>query len=380
MISHEINIKLNTLRSGFDYETCFVIPQVTAAIDDSLRVLTMSQLDLTGSDVFEGTFCSYSKDKGQTWSEPEKPESFVRRKNDFGGTSCYEIFTKLHRKTGRIVGFGTRINYTSENKVDRKYYRSIGFTVLDAESLKWSDPCEIVVPDEIRRDYAQMAIQHVELDNGDLLLPLAICKFADHVSVVYTARVRINENKAEIVEYGKPMDQVKQPRGLYEPSLIKFRERYFMALRNDITGYVTTSNDGLNYADPVPLCFDNGELLGNYNTQQRWVRNGDDELYLIYTRRDADNDHVFRHRGPVMIARMDTSSLRIIRETERILIPNRGARMGNFMATEISPRQSWFTVAEWMQNDDIGHGRKGAEYCAGFGSDNSVFLADITWK
>ena len=109
------------------------------------------------------------------------------------------------------------------------------------------------------------------------------------------------------------------------------------------------------------------------------MRNADDELYLIYTRRNANNDHVFRHRGPVMIARMEPDTLRILRDTERILIPDRGARMGNFMATELTPRHSLFTVAEWMQNDNQGYGRVGAEYCASFGSDNSVFLADITW-
>ncbi len=375
-----MDIKLNTLRSGFDYKTCFVAPQVTATVDDSLRILTMSQLDLTGSDVFDGSFCAYSKDHGESWSELVKPEMFSRKANNFGGTSCYEIFTKRHRKSDRILGFCSQVNYTPENVVDHEYPRGIALTVLDAKSLTWSEPCEIMVPDEIRLDFAQMAAQHIELEDGDLLLPLAICKFPEHVSSVYTARVRINGEKAEIVEYGKPLDQVKQPRGLYEPSLIKFKERYFMALRNDITGYVSISDDGLNYADPVPLCFDNGELLGNYNTQQRWVRNGDDELYLIYTRRNAENDNVFRHRGPVMIARMDTSTLRVIRDSERILIPNRGARMGNFMATEVTPDRSWFTVAEWMQNDDVGYGRKGAEYCASLGSDNSVFLADITWQ
>ena len=374
-----MNIELKILRNGFDYKICWVAPEVTASADDLLRVLSMTRLDLTGSDVFEGSFCSYSTDHGESWTEPVKPEAFSRRKNTYGGTSCYEIFTKYHRASGQIVGFCTKVNYTPDNKVDHIHPRSIAFTVLDQDDMSWSSPREIIVPEEIRKDFAQLAALNVELENGDLLMPMAICRFPDHISSVYTARLRVSGDKAEVVEYGSPLDQVRQPRGLYEPSLIKFKSRFFMALRNDITGYVTVSDDGLNYADPVPLCFDNGELLGNYNTQQRWVRNADDELYLIYTRRNADNDHVFRHRGPVMIARMEPDALRILRDTERILIPDRGARMGNFMATEINPRRSWFTVAEWMQNDERGYGRIGAEYCARFGSDNSVFLADITW-
>ena len=44
-----------------------------------------------------------------------------------------------------------------------------------------------------------------------------------------------------------------------------------------------------------------GQALGSYNTQQHWISHGD-SLYLIYTRRGANNDHVFRNRAPIFIA------------------------------------------------------------------------------
>jgi hypothetical protein len=58
-----------------------------------------------------------------------------------------------------------------------------------------------------------------------------------------------------------------------------------------------------------------------------------------------------------------------VRETERLLAPNRGARLGNFGVTPVSRDQTWVTVAEWMQH--IG--------CEHYGSDGSVFVARILW-
>ena len=108
--------------------------------------------------------------------------------------------------------------------------------------------------------------------------------------------------------------------------------------------------------------------LGNYNTQQHWVTHSEG-LFLVYTRRGANNDHVFRHRAPLFMAQVDPERLAVLRETERILVPERGARLGNFGVTQVSPDETWVTVAEWMQP-------KG---CEKYGSDGSVWVARIHW-
>ena len=109
--------------------------------------------------------------------------------------------------------------------------------------------------------------------------------------------------------------------------------------------------------------------LGNYNTQQHWVAHSDG-LFLVYTRRAANNDHVFRHRAPLFIARVDPDKLHVIRETEQILVTERGARLGNFGVVEVSPDETWVTVTEWMQPACIEK----------YGSDNSVFVAKLKWN
>ena len=61
-------------------------------------------------------------------------------------------------------------------------------------------------------------------------------------------------------------------------------------------------------------------------------------------------DHVFRHRAPLFMALVDPQRLCVIRATERVLVPERGARLGELwrdggqLVTE-----TWVTAAEWMQ-------------------------------
>ena len=168
-------------------------------------------------------------------------------------------------------------------------------------------------------------------------------------------------------------------RGLYEPSLMEFDGRYFLTMRNDDHGYVSVSEggDSLKFTTPKKWTFDDGSELGNYNTQQHWVRHPQHGLWLVYTRRDANNDHVFRHRAPLFIAKVDPQKLHVIRSTEQILVPEKGARLGNFGVTEISNNETWVTAAEWMQGPAPNH--HDPKPLVARGADNRIWVAKIRW-
>jgi hypothetical protein len=138
--------------------------------------------------------------------------------------------------------------------------------------------------------------------------------------------------------------------------------------------YVAASTDGLHFDAAVPWRFNDGEAIGNYNTQQHWVNLGD-ALYLVYTRRGLDNDHVFRHRAPLVIAQFDTDRMCLIKDSEQVVIPQRGARLGNFGVTPISDTESWVVVSEWMQGPKGTSGDPKA--LEAHGSDNAIFIAKI---
>jgi len=214
------------------------------------------------------------------------------------------------------------------------------------------------------------AAQRVDLPDGTVLLPVYFKPRSDDWTARQAStvvRCAFDGRRLTCLEHGDVLT-VPEPRGLYEPSLIRFGGRFYLTLRNDVRGYVAAGDDGLHFDAPRPWTFDDGSDLGNYNTQQHWVV-GPGGLWLVYTRRGLDNDHVFRHRAPLVMARVDTERLCVLRETERVLVPERGARLGNFGVTHLSDRESWVTVAEWMQPAG----------CERRGSDGSVFAARLLW-
>jgi hypothetical protein len=59
----------------------------------------------------------------------------------------------------------------------------------------------------------------------------------------------------------------------------------------------------------------------------------------------------------------------VIRETERVLVPERGGEFGNFGAAAIDDGESWVTVGEGVWNDEAR--RRGAK--------GALFVARVLW-
>ena len=66
---------------------------------------------------------------------------------------------------------------------------------------------------------------------------------------------------------------------------------------------------------------------------------------------------------------MDPSRLHVIRATERVLVPERGAELGNFGTATITDRESWVTVAEGVWNDEARRTR----------GEGRMFVARVVW-
>ena len=209
--------------------------------------------------------------------------------------------------------------------------------------------------------------QRVDLDNGEILLPISFTP-AKGNSRVTVVRCAFDGATLRYLAHGDELRIDDATRGIGEPSLAQWNGRFFLTIRHNERGYVTRGSDGQHFEPLQEWRFDDDTPLGSYNTQTHWVVHSSG-LFLVYTRRGADNDHVFRHRAPLFMAQVDPERLRVIRSTEQILVPERGARLGNFGVTSISPEETWVTVAEWMQP-------KGVEK---YGSDGSVFVARIHW-
>ena len=361
----------------FDGERCWCHPRagiVPGAGKDGLPrvVMTMNTMHLEGSDVFKGMYGLRTDDLGKTWTEPREIDALAPRNETLDGqkrpVAVSDFWPGWHAATKTLLGTGHTVVYTPDWKVTRPRPRHTSYSVYDAGNDRWSDWRKLAMPEEEKfHDSGAGCTQRYDPADGTILLPIYFHPpgKSSHVAV---ARCTFDGETLRYREHGNELGIDDETRGLHEPSLARFGGDYFLTIRNDKLGFVTRSRDGLNFEPIRPWQFDDGSDLGNYNTQQHWVTHSE-ALFLVYTRRGANNDHVFRHRAPLFMAQVDTERLQVIRETERILVPERGARLGNFGVTDVSEEETWVTVAEWMQP-------KGVER---HGSDGSVFVARIHW-
>ncbi len=389
------DVCVSTARRGFDGEYCWVHARAGAIppgapgneSESPLVVMTTQKLLLTGSDVFYPLHAMRTGDLSTSWTKPVGQPVFARQV--FSGpnapmptgaaiapellqpgdeTTVCDFTPKWHTATGKLLGTGHTVWYR-DNRVMHTRPRGTAYSVYDARQQRWLPWRVLEMPGEPRFQNAGAgSVQRFDLEGGDILLPIYFKEPRQTQYSVTVCRCRFDGAKLEFVEHGNLMT-LDVKRGLYEPSSTRFGGRFFLTMRNDDHGYVARSDDGLHFDQPRRWTFDDGADLGNYNTQQHWVTHSEG-LFLVYTRRGAENDHVFRHRAPLFIARVDPDELHVLRSTERVLVPERGARLGNFGVCDVTPNETWVTAAEWMQP-------RGVER---HGSDNSIFVARIRWN
>lgn len=371
-------VQLDTIRTGFDKKTCWVHARAGAIPGDPPHVvLTMQKLLLSGSDVFFALCEMRTDDLGKTWTGPIEHGDTLGRREEPGGVvvAACDFWPKWHAKTGKLLGIGHTVRYR-DNKVIPNRQRETCYSVYDDQARAWTPWTTLEMPDPDKFYGAGAgSVQRLDLPDGDILLPVYFKGRNDKFSRVTVLCCAFDGRRLSMIRQGNELS-VDTDRGLGEPSLTRFGDRFYLTLRHDKAGYVSTSRDGLHFDPPRKWLWDDGSDLGNYNTQQHWVAH-DHGLFLVYTRRGANNDHVFRHRAPLFIGRVDPDRVCVVRASERVLVPERGARLGNFGVTEVNARETWVTVAEWMQTT----APNPYDYTVPmkYGADNAVFAARILW-
>lgn len=329
-------------------------------------VMTL-QKHLNVSDYYSGLHVMLRSSPSAPWRGPILPKELDWHPLANGVTvSVADVTPGWHAPTGKLIAIGAQVRYSQkgEQLEDTKRAHQTVYAVFDPKTEHWTPWQVLEMPPEDIFDFARNACaQWLVQPDGSLLVPLYIGRNAKEPTSVTVAECRFDGTKLSVVRHGNVL-RLSVPRGYGEPSLIAFHGRYFLTLRNDVRGYVSVSDDGLQFAEPKPWLFDDGTELGSYNTQQHWLAHSDG-LFLIYTRRGANNDHIVRHRAPLFMAQVNPETLQVMRRTEKVIVPERGAELGNFGACAISPTESWVTVSEGMfMKDSKQRGAEGATFVA----------------
>jgi hypothetical protein len=325
------------------------------------------------SDHYSGLFWMWSDDLGKTWTKPAGPaELDWRKESDKVDIGVADVTPGWHARTGRALAIGIKVRYSKAGAelLDKPRSWEFAYAVFDPATKKWTPWRMLAVPKSDTKFYllGPGCCQWVIKDDGTLLVP---AYFRGPKGERFTTTVIHCGFDGKTLKYLAHGDAItiNDGRGIYEPSLVRFGTKYYLTLRNDSRGYVTVSADGLRYKPIKPWTFDDGKDLGSYNTQQHWLTHLGG-LFLVYTRRGANNDHIIRHRAPLFIARVDPEKLHVTRKTERVLIPERGGELGNFGGAPITADESWVTVSEGVWSADAR--KRGAE--------GALFVARVIWS
>ncbi len=345
--------------------------------EDGHPVAMMTLQPIGGSDYFGQVHSSISRDLGKTWSDPEPIAAFGRepipgRADDLRAAVC-DVVPQYDPISKSLLAMGHVVFYKGEYFARKEQLsRYPIYATCDQDGvwsprkiLRWDDP-------RTKNIYSNGCGQRVVLPNGDIAMsftfgPEEVNRMASGV------RASFDGELLKVEEVGPPIHNDKG-RGLLEPSVTQFDGEFWITLRaEDNRGYVSVSDDGLNYDEKIAWAWDDGTPIDMSTTQQHWLTHSDG-LFLVYTRKDDTNENVMRWRAPLWVAQVDTNKRCLIKATEQVVLPlvgdgvsdpNQVALMGNFHVTHASPDESWVTVGEWMPRD---------------GYRGDVLLARIRWS
>ncbi len=369
------SVKLETALQHNAGDFLWFHPRATAlpgASNGAPAALMTIQKHLKVSDYYSGLHVMTRARLDSPWTGPVLPPALDWQVQPSGVTiSVADVTPGWHAPTGRLLAIGCQVRYSPKGAQldDVPRAHQTVYAVFDPQAATWTPWRVLALPPAEEFNFARNACsQWLVKPDGTLLVPLYIGKNSKDRFSTTVAECRFDGRELTYLRHG---DILRLPvaRGLYEPSLIAFAGRYFLTLRNDLRGYVSVSDDGLKFPAPRPWLFDDGADLGSYNTQQHWLAHSDG-LFLIYTRRGANNDHIIRHRAPLFMAQVDAATLRVVRRTETVVVPERGAELGNFGANAINESESWITVSEGMFMKDSA--KRGAE--------GATFVARVLWS
>ena len=366
----DYTVKLETVMKHDDGKFLWFHPRVAAVSTMSPgnpAVVMTIQKHLKVSDYYSGLHVMTRAHPDAPWIGPTLPSELDWDQRTNGVTiSVADVTPGWHLTARKLLAIGCQVRYSpkGEQLDDVTRAHQTVYAVYEPKHETWSRWQVLELPADEQFNFARNACsQWLVKADGHLLVPLYIGRNSHEPFSTTVAECRFDGERLAYLRHGTVL-KLNIARGLYEPSLVAYGGRCYLTMRNDQRGYVSVSADGLKFDEPKPWQFDDGAELGSYNTQQHWLAHSDG-LFLVYTRRGANNDHIIRNRAPLFMAQVDPESLRVLRRTERVVVPERGAELGNFGAARINAKESWITVSEGMfMKDSRQRGAEGATFVA----------------
>ena len=336
-------------------------------------VVMTIQKHLAASDHYSGLYFLRTDDLGKTWTQPTEIRELAWQPGENNETiAVCDVTPGWHSPSGKLLAIGIKLRYSpkGDQLLDKPRSHECAYATFDPKSQKWTTWKMLAMPQTDGKFFlvSPGCVQWLVNADGTLLIPTYVRGPTGDDYVTTVLHCSFDGQELKYLKHGDEL-ATAGGRGFVEPSLTIVQGKYFLTLRNDAAAYITTSSDGLHFQPVKKWTFDDGQELGSYNTQAHWLAHSDG-LFLTYTRRGANNDHIARNRAPIFVAQVDPQKLQVLRKTERVLLPERGVMLGNFGATAITPDESWVTDAEYILT-----GKPHAK-----GADGTTWLGRVQWS
>ncbi|MCQ2396855.1 MAG: hypothetical protein MJ106_04065 [Lentisphaeria bacterium] len=369
----------NFLPPKASLETNDFFHPATAVLSDGRWMMTFQRLQ--NCDCYGGAEILFSEDNGQSWGEPRLvTELRTTPLNDELLFGIADVRPLVSEDGGSVVLVGCDTTYTNRGaacydhvSIDPVLYEhGAYYTVFNVKDNTFGarrilrNPA--LDPDKLWR---VSCAQSTFASDGDWILP---AHFEHRSNIEYekgyfsprfaveTVKVHLEGDELVPVAWGTQLFH-ENKRGFIEPSLIRGQKDYLMTIRaEDGFAYVSRSDDGLQWADPVPWRFDDGTALVTESTQQHWLTAGG-RIFLVYTRKCDANANDMRYRSILFMAEVDdTTAMPVLKKaTEIELFPQRErdgihGLLGNFHVCNLSDGTALVCDSYLYQNvegDDI---------------------------
>ena len=332
----------------------------------------LTKQEISGADYYGEPAFSISGCGMENFSVPQKIPAFINRKRQEHLIEGVADIRPFDLGNGHTAVLGCTTFYC--DKGNAEWERSAGKTVPQNEPVvcflrpdgNWSELFYLDV-DGLTAGYRTACSQITATPDGCWIIPFyaeipgKTCEIFGCKSVCFcaiTAKYRFDGEKFVFLEKGNVLEN-PVGRGFCEPSvMLSNREEYFLTLRaEDGHGYAAHSSDGLNWSTPVAWHWSDGSEIEMSSTQQHYVKLGN-KIFLVYTRKDEGNQHIFRFRAPLFIAEADPFCGILKRETEQIVFDRQQkngeeAWFGNFHVTQLSGERAWIADSALFSKQKI---------------------------
>ena len=371
----EYNMYRDILLEGFDGKMCRISPKAFCTPDGRLHI-DYTMLLLTGSDVFHDRYVISSNDGGKSFSAPQLFNGLPET-NENGVRRVYALNAFYHEKTHANYALGRMTSYADDKGpilAGKDTMRALTGS-FDAKTMRFTS-CSVMIPPGMEDMDNLTFMEPLEEEDGTVLIPAYGRPGSRKQHEVIVFRFAVEDGQLHFIERSVSIERPDLNRGLCEPRLAKLRGSYYLTIRSDEVGWFAKSTDGIHFTVPMEWRWDDGEMLTSRNTQQAWLQHPDG-LFLVYTRETPHNKHIFRRRAPLFMARFDEDRDCLVKDTEVIVVPELGARLGNFTVTTVKDNEAWICVCEWMQTTppDCTNSSR----CVQYGANNRLWRTRIVW-